>query len=177
MGRVTLMKSRVSGSPPLSLSCCRVEFLRKYHRRRSPNPSHDSFCFGSSGRQFCQFVWIGGTSSDIISYHNQPRDMNAHVKLCDIHWHIPLQLFCPHGVSWWKYPPKNYISATNCHTRIRFMSSERKTQNFSFHARLRRLRQLRTFGELSNDVDIIRIGSMHVISSRDAIFYGCSASF
>jgi hypothetical protein len=32
---------------------------------------------------------------------------------------------------------KHYISETNCHTRIRFMSSERKTLNvIFFHARL-----------------------------------------
>jgi hypothetical protein len=34
-----------------------------------------------------------------------------------------------------------YVSETNCHTGIRFMSSERKTLNVSFHARLTRMRR------------------------------------
>jgi hypothetical protein len=36
---------------------------------------------------------------------------------------------------------KNYISITNCHTRIRIMSSERKTLKVVFHAGLTRMRR------------------------------------
>jgi hypothetical protein len=50
----------------------------------------------------------------------------------------------------------------NCHTRIRFMSSERKTLKVYFHARVTRIRQLVTFGELSNNVDTTGTGSMRV---------------
>jgi hypothetical protein len=34
-----------------------------------------------------------------------------------------------------------YISETNCHTHIQFMSSERKTLKVFFHARLTRMRR------------------------------------
>jgi hypothetical protein len=73
---------------------------------------------------------------------------------------------------------KMYISETNCHTRIQFMSSERKTlDSFFFHARLTRMRQLVPFGELSNNVDTTVTASMRVVTSRIAISYGCPASF
>jgi hypothetical protein len=36
---------------------------------------------------------------------------------------------------------KMYISGTNCHTRIRFTSSERKTLKVFFYARLTRMRR------------------------------------
>jgi hypothetical protein len=39
---------------------------------------------------------------------------------------------------------KNYISVTNCHACIWFMSSKRKTLTFLFRARLTRMRQLLT---------------------------------
>jgi hypothetical protein len=39
------------------------------------------------------------------------------------------------------------------------------------------MRQLVTFGELSNDVDTTGTGSMRVVASRVAICYGCPASF
>jgi hypothetical protein len=39
------------------------------------------------------------------------------------------------------------------------------------------MRQLVTFGELSNFVVTIGTGSMRVVASRLAITYGCSASF
>jgi hypothetical protein len=55
------------------------------------------------------------------------------------------------------------------------MSSERKT--LFFHARLTRMRQLVTFGELSNDVDTTGTGSVRVVASRVAVSYGCPASF
>jgi hypothetical protein len=66
-----------------------------------------------------------------------------------------------------------YISECNCHTRIRFMSSERKTLKVFFRARLMRMRQLITFGELRNSVDTTGL----VVASSDAISYGCPASF
>jgi hypothetical protein len=69
------------------------------------------------------------------------------------------------------------MSGTNCHTRIRFMSSERKTLKVFFHARLTRMRQMVTYGELSNDVDTAGTGSVLVVASRVAISYGCPASF
>jgi hypothetical protein len=43
-----------------------------------------------------------------------------------------------------------------------------------FHARLTRMRQLVTFGDLNNDVDTTGIGSMRVVA---AVSYGCSTSF
>jgi hypothetical protein len=70
---------------------------------------------------------------------------------------------------------KIFISETNCPTRIRFMSSERKAL-IIFHARLTRMRQLVTCGELSNDVDTTGTGWMCVVASRVAISYGCPAS-
>jgi hypothetical protein len=57
------------------------------------------------------------------------------------------------------------------------MSLERKTLKVCFHAQLTRLRQLVTFGELSNDVDITGTGSVRVVASRAAISYGCPVSF
>jgi hypothetical protein len=64
---------------------------------------------------------------------------------------------------------KNYISE-KIYTRIWFMSLERKALKvLFFHARLTRIRQLVTFGELSNDVDTTGTGSMHVVSGRVAI--------
>jgi hypothetical protein len=62
-----------------------------------------------------------------------------------------------------------YISETNCHTRIRFISSERKSLKVFFHARLTRMRQLMTYGEVSNDVDTTGTGSIGVVASRVAI--------
>jgi hypothetical protein len=56
------------------------------------------------------------------------------------------------------------------------MSSERKTLKVFFHAPLTHMRQLVTFGELSN-VDTRGTGSMRVVASRVAIPYGCPASF
>jgi hypothetical protein len=67
---------------------------------------------------------------------------------------------------------ENYISETNCHTRIRFMSSERKALKVFFLAQFTRMRQLVTFGELSNDVDTTGTGSMRVVASKVAIYYG-----
>jgi hypothetical protein len=72
---------------------------------------------------------------------------------------------------------KIYISETNCNTRIRFTSSERNPLKFFFHARLTRMRQLVTFGELSNNVDTTGTSSMRVVASRGEISYGCPASF
>jgi hypothetical protein len=46
-----------------------------------------------------------------------------------------------------------------------------------FYARLMRLRQLVTFGELSNFVDTTGTGSMRAVDRRVAISYGCPASF
>jgi hypothetical protein len=65
-----------------------------------------------------------------------------------------------------------YISETNCHTRIQFISLERKT-----HAQLTSMRQLVIFGKLNNDVDTTGTGSMRVVASTAAISYGCPASF
>jgi hypothetical protein len=39
------------------------------------------------------------------------------------------------------------------------------------------MRQLVNFGELSNDVDTTGTDSISVVASRDAISYGCLASF
>jgi hypothetical protein len=72
---------------------------------------------------------------------------------------------------------KIYISETICHTCMRFLLLERKTLKVFFHARLLRMRQLVTFGKLSHDVDTTGISLMHVVASRDAISYGCPASF
>jgi hypothetical protein len=49
------------------------------------------------------------------------------------------------------------------------MSPERRTLKVFFHVRLTRMRQLVTFGELSNDVDITGTGSMRVVAIRVAI--------
>jgi hypothetical protein len=53
------------------------------------------------------------------------------------------------------------------------MSSERKT----LKVRLMLMRQLVTFGELSNDVDTTGTGSMRVVARRVVISYGCPAEF
>jgi hypothetical protein len=52
-------------------------------------------------------------------------------------------------------------------------------ENFEslLHAQLTRMRQLVTFGELSNVVDTTGTGSARVMASRIAISYGCPASF
>jgi hypothetical protein len=52
-------------------------------------------------------------------------------------------------------------------------------ENFGsyFHARLMRMRQLVTFGVLSNNVDTTGTGSKHVVASRVAISYRCPALF
>jgi hypothetical protein len=60
---------------------------------------------------------------------------------------------------------KSYISETNFYTRVRFISSDRNT-----------MRQLVTFGGLSNDVETTGAGSMRVVASRVAVPYGCPAS-
>jgi hypothetical protein len=49
------------------------------------------------------------------------------------------------------------------------MSSERNTLKSFFHAWLMRMRQLVTFGELSNDVDATGTSSMSVVAGRVAI--------
>jgi hypothetical protein len=77
-----------------------------------------------------------------------------------------------------RYPKeKIYISETNCHSRTRFMSSERKTLKAFFHAWLTCICQLVTFGKLNNNVDITGTGSTCVAASRDAISYGYPAAF
>jgi hypothetical protein len=72
---------------------------------------------------------------------------------------------------------KKYICESNCYSRIRFMSSERKTLEVLFRDRFTRMRQLVTIGELSNDVETIGTGSMRVVANRISIPYGCAASF
>jgi hypothetical protein len=65
-----------------------------------------------------------------------------------------------------------YISKTNCHTRIRLMSSERiSLKAFYFHAQLTRMRQPVTFGELSNDVDTTGRDPMRVVASRVKVLH------
>jgi hypothetical protein len=54
---------------------------------------------------------------------------------------------------------------------------ERKTLKVSSHVQLTRMRQLVTFGELSNDVDTTGTGSVRVVASSVAISYGCPGSF
>jgi hypothetical protein len=51
------------------------------------------------------------------------------------------------------------------------------SESFFFHSRLKHIRQVVTFGELSNDVCTTGTGSMCVVASRIAISYGCPASF
>jgi hypothetical protein len=53
----------------------------------------------------------------------------------------------------------------------------KETLKVIFHARLTRMRQLVTFGELSNDVNTTGTGSVHVVASRVAICYSCPVSF
>jgi hypothetical protein len=48
---------------------------------------------------------------------------------------------------------------------------------FFFYGPLMCMRQLVTFGELSNDVDTTGIGSVRVVANGVAISYGCPASF
>jgi hypothetical protein len=58
--------------------------------------------------------------------------------------------------------------------------TERETMEVFCHVRLTRMRQLVTFGELSNDVETVETtgtGSMRVVASRVAISYLCPASF
>jgi hypothetical protein len=57
------------------------------------------------------------------------------------------------------------------------MSSERKTLKAFLHARLMRMLQLVTFGELGNDVDTTGTGSVRVVASKVANCYGCPVSF
>jgi hypothetical protein len=57
------------------------------------------------------------------------------------------------------------------------MSLEMKTLKVFFHAQLMHMRQLVTFGELSNDVDTAGTGSMRVVAGRVATSYGCPALF
>jgi hypothetical protein len=61
--------------------------------------------------------------------------------------------------------------------RFRFMSSERKNRKVVSHAQLTRMRQLVTFGKVSNDVDTTGTGSKRVVASKVAISYGRPASF
>jgi hypothetical protein len=72
-------------------------------------------------------------------------------------------------VSGWKVSKIKKISETNCQTHTPFMSSKRKTVNFFFHARFTRMRELMTFGELSNNVDTTGTGSMRFAASRFAV--------
>jgi hypothetical protein len=51
-----------------------------------------------------------------------------------------------------------------------------KVCKFFFHAGLL-MRQLVTFGELSNDIDTKGTGSMRTVAGRVAIPYSCPASF
>jgi hypothetical protein len=53
----------------------------------------------------------------------------------------------------------------------------RENSESLFLARLTRMRQLVTFGELSNDVDTRGTGPMHVVASRVVISYSCPVSF
>jgi hypothetical protein len=54
---------------------------------------------------------------------------------------------------------------------------EKENPESFFHARLTRMRQLLTFGKVSNNVDTAGTGSMRAVASRVAISYGCPASF
>jgi hypothetical protein len=72
---------------------------------------------------------------------------------------------------------KIFILGTNCCTRIWLMPLERKTLKVVFHSWLTRVRQLVTFGELSNDVDTTTNRFMCVVASRVAFSYGCPALF
>jgi hypothetical protein len=53
----------------------------------------------------------------------------------------------------------------------------KKIYEIFFHARFTRMRQLVTFGELSNYVDTTGTGSMRVVAISVAIPYGCPPSF
>jgi hypothetical protein len=62
-----------------------------------------------------------------------------------------------------------YISETTGHARIRFVIGKVNAERFPFLVRLTLMRQLMTFGKLSNDVDTTGGGSMRVAASRVAI--------
>jgi hypothetical protein len=57
-----------------------------------------------------------------------------------------------------------------------YVIGKENTESF-FHARLTHMRQLVTFGKLSNDVHTTGTGSVRVVASRVAVSYSCPASF
>jgi hypothetical protein len=57
-----------------------------------------------------------------------------------------------------------------------YVIGQENSESFS-HARLTRMHQLVTCGELSNDVDTTGTGSLCVVAGTLAVSYGCPASF
>jgi hypothetical protein len=59
-----------------------------------------------------------------------------------------------------------------------YVIGKENSESFSFFILgLTRVRQLVTFGELSNDVNTMETDSMVVVASKVAVSYGCPASF
>jgi hypothetical protein len=71
---------------------------------------------------------------------------------------------------------KKFISQKLSYTYLAYVIGKEPSESF-LHAQLMHMCQLVTFIQLSNNVDIIGAGSMHVVASRVAISYGCPASF
>jgi hypothetical protein len=90
-----------------------------------------------------------------------------------IGWHYLLYTACLDK----RYPKyKNYTLESNFHLNLVYVIRKENSKS-SFHARLTCMRQLVTFGDLSNDVDTTGTGSMRVAAIRVAISYSWSASF
>jgi hypothetical protein len=71
---------------------------------------------------------------------------------------------------------KKCMSQKLSYTYPVYVFRKKHSESF-FHALLTHMRQLVTFGELSNDVDTTGTGSTHVVASRVPIPYGCPALF
>jgi hypothetical protein len=92
-----------------------------------------------------------------------------------LHHSIILFRFSEFSDEW--YPKKIiYIAEILSYTYPVYIIGKENSERF-FYTWHPRMRQLVTFGELSNDVDATGIGSMRVVVSRVAISYGCPASF
>jgi hypothetical protein len=140
----------------------------------------NSFCsYATNGPIFVEF------SSLFIALSGSPQGsilvslFSVHILticLSKLNIRIFFYLLCPDE----RYPKKNiyrkliviHVSSL-CHRK-------RKHWKFFFHARLTRMSQLVTFGQLSNngnDIDTRGTGSMRAVASRLAISYGCPKSF
>jgi hypothetical protein len=72
---------------------------------------------------------------------------------------------------------KKFISQKLSYMYLVYVIGKENSESFLSHARLMRMRQLVTFGELSNDVNTTGTVSMRVVASRVVISYGCPESF